>query len=95
MRLLLKFLSLDIVSLMVVKFPGDFMGNGRVLHSGVLASSKDFGVICGMEEVRCSVVLDLICFVFQSQVSHQMRDSGVEPWVGATGQPEIWLKIGA
>ena len=45
MRLLLKFLSLDIVSLMVVKFPGDFMGNERVLLSGVLAPSKDFGVI--------------------------------------------------
>ena len=35
-RLLLKFLSLDIVSRMVVKFPGDFMGNGRVLLSGGL-----------------------------------------------------------
>lgn len=45
MRLLLKFLSLDIVSHMVLKFPGDFMGNGRVLLSGGLASSKDFGVI--------------------------------------------------
>ena len=45
MRLLLKFLSLDIVSLMVVKFTGDFMGNGRVLLSGGLAPSKEFGVI--------------------------------------------------
>ena len=42
---LLKFLSLDIVSLMVVKFPGDFMGNGRVLLSGGLSPSKEFGVI--------------------------------------------------
>ena len=42
---LLKFLSLDIVSLMVVKFPGDFMGNGRVLLPGGLAPSKEFGVI--------------------------------------------------
>ena len=39
------FLSLHIMSLMVVKFPGDFMGNGRVLLSGGLAPSKEFGVI--------------------------------------------------
>ena len=45
MRLLLKFLSLDIVSIMVVEFLGDFMGNGRVLLSGGLATSKEFGVI--------------------------------------------------
>ena len=45
MRLLLKFLSLEIVSLMVVKFPCDFMGNGRVLLSGGVAPSKEFGVI--------------------------------------------------
>ena len=64
MRLVLKFLSLDIVSLMVVKFPGDFMGNGRVLHSGGLAPSKEFWVILGMEEVRFVVVVDLPCFVF-------------------------------
>ena len=95
MRLLLKFLSLDILSFMVVIFPGDFMGNGRVLLSGGLAPSKELGSFCGMEEVRCSVVVDLFCFVFQPQVSHQMRDSRVEPWGGATGQPEIWLKIGA
>ena len=62
MRLLLKFLSQDILSLMVVKFPGEFMGNGRVLLSGGLASSKEFGSFCGMELVRCFVV-DLFCFV--------------------------------
>ena len=45
--------------------------------------SKEFGVFCGMEEVRCSVVVDLFCFVFQPQVSHQMSDSRVEPWGGA------------
>ena len=95
MRLLLKFLSLDIVSLKVVKFPGDFMGNGRVLLSGRWPRPKSLGSFCGMEEVRCSVVFGLFCFVFQPQVSHQMRDSRVEPWGGATGQPEIWLKIGA
>ena len=72
MRLLLKFLSRDIVSLMVVKFPGDFMGNGRVLFSGGLAPSNSLGSFCGMEEVRCSVVVDLFCFVFQPLVSHQM-----------------------
>ena len=96
MRLLLKFLSLDIVSLMVVKLPGDFMGNGRVLLSGGSVPSKEFAVILGMEEVRFFVVVvDLFHFVFQPQMSHQMRDSRVEPWGGATGQPEIWLKIGA
>ena len=91
MRLLLKFLFLDIVSLLFMKFPGDLMGNGRVLLSGGVAPSKEFG----MEEVRLFVVVVLFCFVFQHQVSHQMRDSSVEPWGGATGQPEIWLKIGA
>ena len=95
MRLLLKFLSLDIVSLMVVAYQGDFMGNGRVLLSGVSAPSKEFGVILGMEEVRFLVVVVLFCFVFQPPMSHQMRDSRVEPWGVATGQPEIWLKIGA
>ena len=89
MRLLLKFLSLDIVSFRVVKFPGDFMGNERVLLSGGLAMSKEFGVICGMEEVRCSVVVDLFCFFFQPLVSQQMRDSSVLTWGGSTGQPEI------
>ena len=43
-RLLLKFLSLDIMSLMVVKFLDDFMGNGRVVLPGGLAQSKAFGV---------------------------------------------------
>ena len=95
MRLLLKFLSLDIVSLIVVKFPGDFMGNGRVLLSGGLAPSKEFGFILwyGRSPLFCCV--DLFCFVFQPQVSPQMRDSRVEPWGVVTGQPEIWLKIGA
>ena len=78
MRLLLKFLSLYIVSVMVVKFPRDFMGNGRVLLSGALAPSREFGVILWTEVFRCSVAVDLFCFVFQPQVSHQMRDSRVE-----------------
>lgn len=95
MRLLLKILSLDIVSVMVVKFPGDFMGNGCVLLSGGLAPSKEFGVILWDGRFCCSVVVDVFYFDFQPQVSHQMRDSRVEPWGGATGQPEIWLKIGA
>ena len=94
-RLLLNFLSLDIASLMVVKFPGDFMGNGRVLLSGGLPASKVFGVILWDGRSPCSVVVDVFCFVFQPQVSHQMWYSSVEPWGGATGQPEIWLKIGA
>ena len=95
MRLFLKFLSLDIVALMVVNFPCDFMANGRVLLSGVLAASKEFGVTPWDGRNRCSVVVDLFSFVFQPQVSHQMRNSRVEPWGGATGQQEIWLKIGA
>ena len=94
MRLLLKYLSLDIVSLMVVKFPGDFMGNGRVLLPGFWPSPKSLGSFCGMEEVRFFVVVVLFCFVFQTQGSQQMRDSRVDPWVGAIGQPEIWLKLG-
>ena len=80
---------------MVVKFPGDFMGNGRDLRSGGSAPSKEFGVILRMEKVRFVVVVYSFCFVFQPQMSHQMRDSRVEPWGGATGQPEIWLKIRA
>ena len=45
MRLLLKVLSLDIVPFMVMKYPGDVMGNGRFLLSGGLAPFKEFGVI--------------------------------------------------
>ena len=85
MRLLFKFFFLDIVSVMVVKFPGDFMGNRRVLLPGGLASSKVFRSFCGMEEVRCSVVDDWFSFDFQTQVSKQKRDSRVEPSAGATG----------
>ena len=70
MRLLLKFLSLDNVSHMVVKFPGDVMGNGRVLFSGGLDPSKVFGVIVWDGSSPCSVV-DLFYFVFQPQVSHK------------------------
>ena len=44
-RLLLKFLSQDIVPFMVMKYPGDFRGNGRVLLSVGLSPSKVFGVI--------------------------------------------------
>ena len=62
---------------------------------GVWPRPKSLGSFCGMEEIRCSVVVDLLCFVLQPQVSHQMRDSRVKPWGGATGKPEIWLIIGA
>ena len=61
MRLLLKYLSLDIISFMVMKFPGDFMGNGRVLLPGDLAQSKEFVSFFGTEEVR--FLLMLFCFV--------------------------------
>ena len=88
------FLSLDIVSLMVVQFPGDFMVMDESYCLGGWPSPKSLGSFCWMEEVRSSVV-EFFYFVFQHQVSHQMRDSRVEPWGGATGQPEIWLKIGA
>ena len=86
MRLLLKFkfFFLDIVSDMVVKFLGDFMGNDVSYSLGVWPPPKSLGSFCGMEEVRCSVVVDLFSFVFQHQVSHQMVDSRVEPWGGAT-----------
>ena len=71
-RLLLTFLSLDIVSLMVVKFPGNFMGNGRVLLSGGVASSKDFGVtLWNGRSPIFFVVVDLFCFVLST--------SGVPP----------------
>ena len=94
MRLLLKYLSLDIVPFMVMKFPGDFMGNGRVLLPGGLAQSKEFGVILwDGRSPFIFVVVVLFGFVFQTQVSHQMRDSRVEPWGGAIGQPEFWLKL--
>ena len=75
MRLLLKFLSLDIVSLMVVKFPGDLMEMDEPYSLGVWPRPKSLESFCGMEEVLCSVVDDLFCFVFQRKVSHQMRDS--------------------
>ena len=85
MRLFLKFFFLDIVSVMVVKFPGDFMGNGRVLLPGGWPRPKSLGSFCGMEVVRCSVVVDWFSFDFQTQVSNKMRDSRVEPWAGVTG----------
>ena len=95
-RLLHKLLALDIVALMVVKFPGEFKGNGRVLLPGGLAQSKEFRVILlDGRNLFLVVVVVLFCFVFQTQGSHQMRESSVEPWGGAIGQTEIWFKFGA
>ena len=85
MRLLLKFLSLDIVSVMVVKFPGDFMGHGGVLRSGVLTRPKSLGSFCGMEEVR--FLLLFFCFLTSGVPPNERFQSG------ANGQPEIWLNI--
>ena len=79
---------------MVMKFPGDFMGNGRVLLPGGLAKTKEFGVILWDGRSPFFVVVVLFCFVFQTQGSHQLSDSIVEPWGGVIGQPEIWLKFG-
>ena len=93
MRLLLKFLSLDIVSLMVVEFLGDFMGNGRVLLSGGLAPSKEFGVILWAGRSPFFLLLLLFSFLTSGvppNEGFQSRALG-----GATGQSEIWLKIGA
>ena len=95
MRLLLKFISLGIVPFMVMKYPGDFMGNGRVLLPGGLAQSKEFRVILWDGRSPFFVVVVLFCFVFQTQLSHQMRDSRVEPWGGAIGQTEICFKFRA
>ena len=61
MRLLLKFLSLDTVSLMVVKFPGDFMGNGRVLIWEFGPVQRVWGLSVGWK--KSVVLLLLICFV--------------------------------
>ena len=61
MRLLLKFLSLDIVSLMVVKFQGDFMGNGRVLLWGFGPVQRVWVHSVGWK--KSVVLLLLICFV--------------------------------
>ena len=61
---------------------------------GVWPHPKSLGSFCGMEEVPCSVVVDLFCSVFQPQVSHQMRDSRVEPWVGAFGKQKSGLNLG-
>ena len=61
MRLLLKFLSLDTVSLMVVKFPGDFMGNGRVFIWGFGPVQRVWGHSVGWK--KSVVLLLLVCFV--------------------------------
>ena len=95
MRLLLKFFSLDIVSLMDVKFRVTSWEMNESYSLGVWPHPKSLGSFCGMEEVRFFVVFVLFCFVFQTQLSHEMRDSRVEPWGGAIGQPEIWFKFGA
>ena len=57
------FLSLDIVPFMFMKYPGDFMGNGRVILSGGLAPSKEFGVILWDGISPFFVVVILFCFV--------------------------------
>ena len=78
---------------MVMKYPSDFMGNGRVLLPGGLAQSKDFGVIL-LDGRSPFVVVVVVLFCFSNSEYPQMRDSTVEPRGGAIGQPEIWLKLG-
>ena len=86
MRLLLKFLSLDIVPFMVMKYPGDFMGNGRVLLSGDLAPSKEFGAIVWDRRSRFFffvVVVVLFCFsnsVVPPNEGFQCRALGRGDW---------------
>ena len=78
------FLSLDIVPFMVMKYPGDFMGNGRVLLSRGLAPSKEFGVILwdGRSPFFVVVVV-LFCFVFQTPPNEgfQSRALGRGDWI--------------
>ena len=79
------FLSLDIVPFMVMKYPGDFMGNGRVLLSGCLAPSKEFGVILwdGRSPFLLLLLLLLLfCFVFQTPLNEgfQSRALGSCDW---------------
>ena len=61
MRLVLKTFSVNIVSHMVVKFPGDFMGNERVLLWGVGPVQRVWGHSVGWK--KSVVLLLLICFV--------------------------------
>ena len=91
MRLLLKFLSLDIVPFMVVKYPGDFMGKGRVVLSGALAPSKEIGVI--LWDVRSPFCSCCCCFVLFFKL-HQMRDSRLEPWEGRLDNQKSGLNLG-
>ena len=62
------FFSLDIVSLIVLKFPGDFREKDESYSLGVWPRPKSLVSFCGMEEVRWSVVADLFCFVSTSGV---------------------------
>ena len=61
---------------------------------GVWPRPKSLESFCGMEEVRCSVVVDLYCFVFQPEVSDQMRDSRVEPGEARMDNQKSGEKLG-
>ena len=56
------------VPFMFMKYPGDFMGNGRVLLSGGLAPSKEFGVILwdGRSPFVVVVVVVVVLFCFSN-----------------------------
>ena len=84
---MLKYLSLDIMTFMVMKFPGDFMGNGRVLLSGGLAPSQEFGVILwdGRSPFFFVVVVVVVLFCFSNSVvppneGFQSRALGRDDW---------------
>ena len=79
------FLSLHIMSLMVVKFPGDFMGKGRVLLSGDLAPSKEVGVILWDGRSRffcccCFVLFHFLTSVVPPNEEFQSRALGRGDW---------------
>ena len=61
---------------------------------GVWPNPKSLGSFSGMEEVRFFVIVVLFCFVFQTQGSHQMRDSRVEPWGGVLDNQKSGLILG-
>ena len=76
-----------------LEFLGDFMGNGRVLLFGGLAPSKEFGVILWAGRSPFFLLLLLFSFLTSGVPPNEVFQSRA---LGrATGQSEIWLKIGA
>ena len=95
MRLLFKFLSLDIVSLMSWNFWVTSWEMDESYSLVVWPRPKSLGSFCGLEEVRFILLLLLLLFSFLTSGVPPNEGFQSRALGGATGQSEIWLKTGA